>query len=58
MQSKPSKTRRPFVTFAVSRFLIRDQIVSELRDADFPLRANHPDIQAISLDSRLRGNDM
>jgi hypothetical protein len=44
-----SRTRKPFVTFAASRFLMRDQVISELQETAIRLQANHPDIQAIYL---------
>ena len=37
------------MTFAASRFLIRDRVISELREAINRLRSNHPDIQAVYL---------
>jgi predicted nucleotidyltransferase len=37
------------MTFAASRFLIRDRVISELRELVIRLQSNHPDIRAVYL---------
>jgi spore maturation protein CgeB len=47
MRNKPSGTQKPFLTFAASRFLIRDRVMSELREAIERIRSE--DIRAVYL---------
>jgi len=49
MPTAPSRTRRPFLTFAASRFLIREPVLEELRRAIERLRKRNPGIEAVYL---------
>ena len=42
-------TRRPFLTFAVSRFLIREPVLEALRRTVERLRTRHPEVEAVYL---------
>ncbi len=47
MQTKPSGTQKPFLTFATSRFLIPDRVMSEVREAIERLKSE--EIRAVYL---------
>ena len=47
MQTKPSGMQKPFLTFAVSRFLIPERVMSEIRDAVERIKSD--DIRAVYL---------
>lgn len=49
MPTEPSRTRRPFLIFAASRFLIREPALEELRRAVERLRKRNPEVEAVYL---------